>query len=104
MQECTLILGYFSNILLDTANSKSKNWEKDQVTKEIVNGLIKLMNSEGASNNDKTALVIDLILPHLLEILPSTDSLSNFKKLLEIIGELCTNYQFLRSFIDKTIE
>lgn len=95
VQECTLILGYFSDILLDTANSKSKNWEKDQVTKEIVNGLIKLMNSEGASNNDKTALVIDLILPRLLEILPSTDSLSNFKKLLEIIGELCTNYQFL---------
>ncbi|CUM51278.1 uncharacterized protein AC631_02481 [Debaryomyces fabryi] len=94
-QECTLILNYFKDILLSSATSKSKNWEKDQVTQEIVNGLIKLMSSEETSRNNKSSLVINLILPSLLEELSSTDSLSDFKKLLEIIGGLCTNYQFL---------
>lgn len=94
-QECGLIFGYFNDILIDAANSELRNWAKDQVTQEIVNGLIRLMNTGEASNNEKTSLVIELIFPTLLEMLPSTNSLSNFKNILEIIGDLCSNYQFL---------
>lgn len=92
-QECTLIFGYFNDILVDTIKDDPKNWERDTVVVEVKEALTDIMSE----NSNRVPLVIERILPNLLAALSAqeNESLSSFTKVLQLIGQLCVNYQFL---------
>jgi DNA repair/transcription protein MET18/MMS19 len=83
-----LILGYFNDILNESMKNND-NWAKDVVVAEITNGLVNIMDSSEQQ-------IINLILPNLLNYLDAqTNNTSQFEKVLELVGNLCINYQIL---------
>ncbi|KAK6462187.1 Dos2-interacting transcription regulator of RNA-Pol-II-domain-containing protein [Scheffersomyces coipomensis] len=93
--EVELILGYFKDILISTIINQSQDaWENDLVVKEIIKGVITIAETQGH-------LVIDLIISELLNLLDGSDNtnvkidLVQFNKILNVIGDVCINYQIL---------
>ncbi|KAK6455791.1 RNAPII transcription regulator C-terminal-domain-containing protein [Scheffersomyces xylosifermentans] len=88
--ENELILGYFKDIIVDTIEKKSDNWEKDIVLKEVTTGVINIID-----NDHKVDLAIELIITPLLNLLDEKEELIIYTKIINIIGDLCINYRIL---------
>ncbi|ODV76749.1 uncharacterized protein CANTADRAFT_27528 [Suhomyces tanzawaensis NRRL Y-17324] len=85
--EVNLIFGYFGDII--DSIIKTPFWEKDLVLGEIVTGLTQVMDTH-------EQLVIDNILANLLIHLESAQGdFDQFERLLNLIGKICVNHQFL---------
>lgn len=81
--ELELIFQYFNEILGDG----NINWN-DSVVTELVSGLVLISEA-------KPSIIIDNILPQLLAIAEKSTSSQNTLKVLNVIGDICTIYQFL---------
>ncbi|KAF6072591.1 Dos2-interacting transcription regulator of RNA-Pol-II family protein [Candida albicans] len=93
--ELELILGnYFKQFFLDTTKTSGK---KDVILQEIINGLI-----EVSQDSQITSLTIEFIINPILNQLLTTEdndggdiNIETFQFQLEIVGDLCINYQIL---------
>lgn len=97
--ELSLIFGYFNDILIDSMAYEPKSWERDIVVQEVKLALASVMDGTSSNTNRVVELVIESILPTLLNKLPEGDSTTtadvDVSKILTLIGDLCLNYKFL---------
>lgn len=92
--ECSLIFGYFNDILVETINEEPKGWDKDTVVQEVKVALRSIMDGSSSKNVE---LIIQTILPNLLGKLPDLQEETDLdvERILSLIGDLCVNYKFL---------
>lgn len=81
--EFDLIFQYFTDII----SNENINWS-DPIVNELVSGLVLI-------SEFKPNLVIDNILPQLLHIAQQSTTSEGITQVLNVIGDICTSYQFL---------
>ena len=96
-QECSLSITYFKDILISKVEFNGSNWESDNVLREVIAGLRRLLTDPNDRYNEKMNLVLELVFPSLFLMLTtnSTEKGSDseyeatLKKGLSLFGQLC---------------